>query len=247
MSRSGLRMAVLAGVVVMCGMVGSSFANSTISLNFNGLSHTANDTQVQSYIQSFLGAGEGVTVTGAEAGYGYTGDGHVVGCTTKNCNQSITLGGVNGKQGNFIINNPSDTTIDMQFTGVKFTSVSFDLEIFPDGTCPNGNAGCGANWPDFEFYANNNLVNTWEAVMPGTNGTDAYSPNSGSSKELAPQLITLHVQYNFPSGVTNLAFKDWPATIGVDNLTLTIPEPSSLLLLGSVLGAVGVLRRKFKG
>jgi hypothetical protein len=95
-------------------------------------------------------------------------------------------------------------------------------------------------------------VQAWQAIMPGSGSCtannptscDAYSSVSGTSKELAPQLITLNYVYS-GAAITSLSFQDWPAEIGIDNLKLTIPEPSSLALLGSVLGMLGVLRRKF--
>jgi hypothetical protein len=204
-------------------------------------------------VQSYLKSGQHVTVTGAKAGWGYTGDGHVTGCTTKNCGTSVTLGGTNSTQDNFLINNgPTDNGITMTFTGVQFTTVSFDLEIFPDASCSNGTNGCGANWPDFTFYVNGVAVQAWQAIMPGSancttnnpTSCDSYSSVSGSSKELAPQLITLNYMYS-GAAITSLSFQDWPAEIGIDNLKLTIPEPSSLALLGGVLGVVGVIRRKF--
>jgi hypothetical protein len=249
-----IKSALLVAVAFLFGMAGSAFADTTLNLTFDTLSHTATDAQVQTYVQSFLKTGQKVTVTGAKAGWGYTGDGHVTGCKTKNCTTSTTLGGTNSTQDNFLINDgPNYNGITMSFTGVKFTTVSFDLEIFPDASCSNGTNGCGANWPDFTFYVNGVAVQAWQAIMPGS-GTcttnnptscDAYSSVSGSSKELAPQLITLNYVYTGPAGITSLAFEDWPAEIGIDNLKLTIPEPSSFVLLGSVLGMIGVIRRKF--
>src|SRR5712691_2409395 len=43
----------------------------------------------------------------------------------------------------FIDNVSSSTAISMTFSGLKIYSVSFDYEIFPDGTCPTGN-NCGS-------------------------------------------------------------------------------------------------------
>jgi hypothetical protein len=259
-----LNSVLLLAVAFLWALSGAAFADTTLNLTFDSttghsLSHTAGNSGVQSYVQSFLSSGQHVTVTGAKSGYGYTGDGHVVGpCKSGTC-KSVTLGtdSSGNNTDNFIINNgPTSSGITMTFTGVAFTQVSFDLEIFPDGTCPDGTKGCGSNWPDFKFYVNGNKVDTWLAQLPGSGNCDtlnptacastySHSPASGSSsKELAPQLITFNYVYS-GAAITSLSFQDWPAEVGIDNLKLTIPEPSSLALLGGVFGMLGIIRRKF--
>jgi hypothetical protein len=49
-------------------------------------------------------------------------------------------------------------------------------------------------------------------------------------------------------GATTLTFTDWPATIAIDNLTVTYsPEPASIVLLGTLCaGVVWSLRRRTK-
>jgi hypothetical protein len=199
-------------------------------------------------MNSLLGAAGSVAVTGAVGANGYTGDGHVVGpCVGSNCT-STTLAATGGT---FIINGSGSNDILMTFSGLKIYSVSFDLEIFPDGSCPIlSSANCGGsgnpNQPDFTFDANGSAVYTWLAQTPTS--PNNHSPASGSTNaELAPQLlITTPVTFTFPSGVTTLEFDDWPATIGIDNLQITtIPEPASIVLLGSsLLASLPFLRRR---
>lgn len=179
----------------------------------------------------------------------------------------------------FIANSSdSDVTvasqITLQFIGLAINgTVAFDYEIFPDGTCTQlstkycGGAATGGiypNQPDLTFEAGTGtkgtdpLVTSFGTngvrygVTPGTtNGTSTHSPNSGSKNaELAPQYIgTWSGSLN---NATELDFIDWPATIGIDNLTISwntpspIPEPASVLLLGTVLAGGLVLRLKRK-
>lgn len=255
-----LKAAISLGVIVLYGACTSAFAD-TITFNFNTLSSSATNSGVQTYMNGLLSAGQHVTVTGSKAGGSYTGDGHVVGpCDSSGLHtcHPVTLDSAGG---NFIINSSSTSPIVMTFTGVSFTTVSFDLEIFPDGTCANGSSGiCGtnnSNWPDFEFYVNGTLVNTWLAKMPGdtTHGGSAYTHSPAShyyGTERAPQLLYYGYSYTSAVPITSLTFKDWPATIGVDNLQLStppkVPEPSSLALLGTgVIAIARVIRRKISG
>ena len=256
MGKTIRKAALYAGLVLLCGAITSAYAD-TISFNFNSLSASANNTAVQNYMNGQLQAGEHVTVTGAKAGLNYNGDGHVVGPCDPNGSHtchSTTLAADGG--GNFIINASPIDTITMAFTGLNITHVSFDLEIFPDGTCPKQSTTCDAtkaNWPDFEFFADNALIQTWLAANPGdtAHGGSVYihSPNSHyNHTELAPQLLVYDVTFDFPDGVTELSFKDWPATVGIDDLVITTPEPSGLMLLGTgLIGLAGLLRRKMIG
>jgi hypothetical protein len=84
------------------------------------------------------------------------------------------------------------------------------------------------------------------AVMPGNPGAPyLHSPASGGSTELAPQFLGQSGTWFFPTGVTYLEFMDWPATVGIDNLTINVPEPGSLLLFaGGFLIFLAVARRR---
>jgi hypothetical protein len=253
-----------AGVLALCLLWTAAVRADTFTFTFNSLANNATDAQVQTYMNGQLGVGKSVMVTGAAATNSYNGEGHVTGPCTPTCT-SVTLASNGG--GTFIANNngvsfpngdPQSNDIFMKFSGLTISSVSFNLEIFPDGTCPSlGNCGGtgNPNMPDFEFYAgngtqgNNSLQHSWSAVAPS--GMNCHSPSSGSVNcELAPQLLlagTANLQtFNFASGVTSLDFVDWPSTIGVDNITITtVPEPGSCLLFGSgILGIASRLRRK---
>jgi hypothetical protein len=231
------------------------------TFNFNSMPGTT-ASDIQSYMTGLLGTGKSVTVTGAIADQNYNGDGHVVGPCMKNGNVvncttpgstpvSVTLGTSDGttqhlgSYDTFLMNNSPATTIGMTFAGLKIYSVSFDYEIFPDGTCQTSSCGT-ANWPDFTFQADGTLVFRTLAITPGTAGSLSHSPNSGrSSTEGAPQFLGQSGLISL-NGVTKLEFIDWPRTIGIDNLIInttppelqtpqTAPEPASIVLFGSLL------------
>jgi hypothetical protein len=132
-------------------------------------------------------------------------------------------------------------------------AVSFDFQIFPDGTMPDGtnHDPNHSSWPDFSFRADGELIFREFGVMPGTAGTFPHSPFSGLNKlELAPQLIATSGLIPFPNGVTKLEFVDWPRMIGIDNLQIStspqtvIPEPGMLALFTAGIGTIAVVRRR---
>jgi hypothetical protein len=164
--------------------------------------------------------------------------------------------------------NQISTQITMKFSGFTISgAASFNYEIFPNGTCPSlSNCGTNdANLPDFTFEAgtNNNgidpTVNSFGTngvqygVAPsatGSDGSSTHSPNSGTTaNELAPQY--LGAWSGSLSGVNELDFVDWPSTIGVDNLSISwnttspVPEPSAILLFGTILAGFAT-RKKFR-
>jgi hypothetical protein len=240
-------------IIVSAALLLSPAAKATtITFNFNTLANGAGDSSVQSYMNGVLaGTGGGtVTVTGAQASNTYTGDGHVVGPITNNGVKSDTLATLGGT---FIDNVSSSSEIDMTFNNLKIYSVSFDYEIFPDGTCPTGNK-CGSNWPDFTFKAGGNQIFETLAVMPGNPGAPyTHSPASGvSHTELAPQFLGQSGTFSFPNGVSTLNFVDWPATIAIDNLVISktpptpIPEPGTMLLFATGLAGLSGLKRRLR-
>ncbi len=204
----------------------------------------------------------------------YNGDAHVVGPNPGSSSYSLANkdGGTFIINNNVV--GGGSNYINMLFTlagGAQITSVSFDYEIFPDNTCPDENHGthfadCGttsdplANLPDIELTTTAGGVGTavWSntAVVPGQAGGSTYthSPSSGSgSNELAPQLIgsTSVTGLN----TLDLDFLDWPATIGINDVVITttghtqsnpVPEPGSVVLLGTIAGLVTLKLRRRK-
>ena len=149
---------------------------------------------------------------------------------------------------------PVSSAISMTFSGAAFTQASFDWEIFPDNTCKAlddkhcGGAG-NPNKPDLEFEAGANTVATLYGVTPGTGATYSNSPRGA---ETAPQAIGTG-SWTFASSST-FQFVDRPATIGIDNLTLStsltfnsfsgVPEPTSIALLITTLLGCYLIRKK---
>jgi len=252
-----------------------------ITFDFNSLSDNANNSAVQTYMNGVLAPySASVAVSGALADNNYTADNHLVGpkngsvtpLALWNTDGSVTGNSDTtkwhiGTRDTYIMNVSGITTIAMDFTGIDIDGVTFDLQIFPDGTCPNAsstsssqNKGCTStaniNWPDFKFVVEGSEVEAWDGVLPNTLGTYKYSPaKSTNGGETAPQLLTTSGYIDL-SGLNALSldFVDWPAHIGVDNLVIytreppdetEVPEPASILTFGSgLLIALGLRRRK---
>lgn len=187
----------------------------------------------------------------------------------KNCTGTGDAGGCTA--------NSSDIFFD--FTGLTYGGksanigkMSFDFQIFPDGSCTDDTAAaCGGvggpggynNLPDLELWTGDTTTNSgvgtqlhapWFGVAPGTGGTYTHSPNSGiSGTELAPQILSTSGSIDvgmIGSSIQTVDFVDWPATIGVDNLYITYhtPESSSFVMLGfGLLGLAWFARRKRGG
>jgi hypothetical protein len=246
------------------GVAGSASA-APVTFSFDSLSSGATASQIATYMDGVVGCASCVTVTGAVADKTYSGEGHAVGPKVGSTYTSLTLGNTNGATNNsgsingtndtFISNtNDSSTSIssefDITFTGGYSLSgtVGFDFEIFPDGGPETP--------PDFTFNALSGATtvatHAQVGVLPGTtDGSATHSPVSGSAADTDLQYIGTWTTAPL-TNVTELEFIDWPATIGIDNLsfsndlvrtTAAVPEPASLFLLGT--GLLAVSRKRF--
>jgi len=276
-----LRIAPVAALMfLLVGSLPASAGTYTASFSFNSLASGADNVAIQAYMNSVAamvagGATVGVS-TGAQADKGYNGDGHVVGpsgisqtlgtsegsgplsanvsCTTVTCSGTGLDTWIRNKSGipSFVFDFSSNVIID---------SVSFDYEIFPDGTCTAlTSLGCGGaavggiypNQPDFTFSTELGQVFHSYGATPLTTNNDSPTSLSELTPQKAPVNTGLLVANVAGSNV--LTFADWPATIGIDNLTINwhtppvgtaaVPEPASLTLLGGGLLAALRARRK---
>ena len=268
------RVARIAGMLALLGSAVSAHAGSLL-FTFDPLAPSAGDNSsaVATYMDGILGCASCVTVVGAVTNQTYNGDGHVVGPGTGST--SLTLGDTNGATASnsgstldmsaghvvydtFLSNTTNIagtyhntvTQISQGFT-MTFAApyalngiISFDYEIFPDAT------GTAGSPPDLKFTPYLGGVAqptvTFYGVVPGTSPIGSTkSPHSGSGgTETSPQIIG-HYQTGYLTNVTELSFMDWPATIGIDNLAVTTPEPRFYgLLLASLLGLAGIYYRR---
>jgi hypothetical protein len=266
--KTNLKIAAIAGLVCFLS-AGIPAHADTFFFNFDTLSaytpsqgggNTATSS-IQGYMNSLLKTGQSVTVTGAVADKTYNGEGYVVGPGQNESSMTpLTLGNTNGAtsvSSNSTVNSTYDTfiantndssqqianQITMKFSGLTINGiVSFDYEIFPDGTANQP--------PDLIFAAgaasNTSTMATFLGVTPGTSPIST-TVSANSNHESNAQIIGHWSQVI--TNATELDFIDWPAAIGIDNLTITTsnPEPSSIILLGTTgLAFFYLLRRKLQ-
>ena len=127
------------------------------NFNFNSpnLATGGNAAAVKTYMDGVLGAAGSVAVTsnaGAIVNNSYTGDNHVVGPGGVSVTLGTTDGGVPhaAPNDNFLYTH-GGTYIQMIFSGLTISDVSFDYQIFPDDTCSNVNlpTSCPQRVPRF--------------------------------------------------------------------------------------------------
>jgi hypothetical protein len=243
-----------------------------------GAAASAVQTYMDSALAAAGCTGCTVTVYGGVADKHYDGDGHVVGpdgkpltlgsyngapsAISNTATPTATLGTSNnwisGSTGEFLADTNDNATqvgvgskneIYMKFNFPITGTISFDYEIFP---CAAGFEGCTST-PDLTFEAGNNTngsdptIATFTSVKPSASAADGSSTQSADgTNETAPQYIGYYS--TTVNGVTELDFLDWPATIGIDNLTFNVPtpEPNSMILLGMGIVALFVMRKKMQ-
>ena len=253
--------ALALGAPSMAAPMTFNFNSTSLSVNnsnnsSNGLGvKVGSSTAISTYMSNILGST--VTVSGAIATPTYNGEGHVVGDTLGTSDDGVHHGATTPPDvfiinNNFGIGDSASDSFSITFANFAVTTLTFDWEIFPDNTCSK-TTSCGssyhsanADWPDIELFANNNATATWHALASYTAGQD-------------PQAIgTITAAFDFTSigGATKLKFVDWPAEIGIDNLTITgtcvscpvpqqnVPEPPPLPLVGLALAAMYVTSRR---
>lgn len=217
----------------------------TIAFDFNSLANQTNDAVVQNYMNGLLSGIADKT---------HNGDRHIV--RPGNGTSSLTLGDSNGPtvDGSSFTVGPTDKFIhnvagtnefEITFSGLPISTVKFDYETFPDGSCPSL-SNCGKKRADL-FEANGKRIAHFFGVAPGRNDTHLHSPASGSQKSVLASQGLGTFTWTFATPVTQLEFIDWPATIGIDNLKIDpAPEPSSVILLGTAIAAafLAFLRKK---
>jgi len=253
-------------------LVASGCVGCSVTVN-NGLSGLV-------YVDSTYN-GEGHVVAPGTGGAGTKST--TLGTTEGAATNSVAPG---ASYDNFISNvsDGSSSSVDriaLHFNGLTLQgTVSFDFEIFPDGACPVLNStSCGGaangsgifpNQPDLQLQAGLNgadsLVNSFGTAgvqygktpvsSGGGDGTSTHSPLT-TGAELSPQWIGTWSTATALNGNNDLNFLDWPAAIGIDNLTInysttggggqsSVPEPGSVILLTTVIAGLMMAKRKLR-
>jgi hypothetical protein len=253
--------------------------------NYSQISSLMNnaDTMIANFMKSSLPVGSSVSVNGALIQSQYDGEGHVVGPTFGTGRSKTvvpwTLGDTGHSNGHltppsssnpaytsfltnagFPFSNPVSCGITMTFSNLLISAVSFDFEVFPDGT---------GQTPDLTFSGTNNgkavsISSVAATTYNGLSYTGAFGSNNDSwttlgvkpsvytsspdgSNETSIQLLG-NASFTFSSPVNALQFEDWPALIGINSLSISgtgvpnqqvVPAPPSIVMLG--FGELGLV------
>lgn len=256
----------LSVTAVMPAFAAPVFNFNSISLSPNGtdgLNGAANSAAIKAYMNSVPGcAGCVASVAGALATANYSADGNGYQFPSgPRSGQFMTLGTTDGATSfsdlsaadpnsrspdvfimndNFGIYGAASDKITITFTNnlPAGTVVSFDWEIFADASCAPCAPG-STHFPDLEFFAG--------GVLQGSNPTETasgyggYFPQ-GLGSASGPNSFVLTAATN------TLQWVDWPAEIGIDNLSIvpppqkTVPEPSPLALTALALALLALVR-----
>lgn len=222
-----------------------------------------NASALNTYMGSQL---TGTTVSGALATRDYQADGnlipgdHTLGTTDGATSVKTTPASLSSPDGFLMNNNVLGSSNAIAITipaGVGIGTVSFDWEIFPNDNCtssPCNNNTSNANFPTLVFQVDGTTEDTIDALTSTQLAADGFA-------NADPQnLGTASVVLNIAAGASpnTLTFLDWPAEIGIDNLSIqtcastdtkclgkqTIPEPSPLPLAGLALALLALVRWK---
>lgn len=193
--------------------------------SFGAGAKVAGPSAIANAINLQLPLGDSVTMTGGVATNSYAGEGHVVGNTLA----ATAPGHI------FIINDsfgiysgsPKDY-FTITLNGFTVSSIEFDYEIFPDATCAystsstscyaKGPIAGNSNWPDIGISINGSSTEIWNA-------------NAQKVANRDPQALVLGQVVSFSQPASSITFWDWPATIGIADIKLSVPEPGSLALM----------------
>jgi hypothetical protein len=235
-----------------------TFTFNGIPLSANttdGLGGYADSTAIKNYMNSVIGCAPACvsSVTGALATANYNADGFgykfpsgdpqagqymTLGTTdhaTSFSNTAAEDGASPGNGDEFIMNDnivsgSNSITITFSSNLPIGTVVSYDWQIFPDGSSEQP--------PGLNF------------VGGGINNSIFGSTPPGGG---AMQGIGISPSFILTSATNTLQWNDWPAEVGIDNLSIlppllkTVPEPSPLPLTGLALALLALLRWKAAG